>query len=97
MPSSERFSVERIAELARIDLSHDQVAQAQSELEQILDFVTILEELDLADVQPFFGITPSASLPLRDDDVGESTSLDEILLNAPDHDSQFYRVPPVFE
>ncbi len=102
MLSSElRFSIERIAELARLELTPESHAQSQLELQRILDFIEVLDELDLADVEPFFGTIETSQLndvlSTRDDEVWPSIPREEILSNAPDQDGEFYRVPPVFE
>ena len=101
MPSDKRFSIERIAELARLELNPDSNAQSQRELQRVLDFIAVLDELDLTDVEPFFGTIETPLLTeapySRDDEVRPSTSRESILGNAPDQDGAFYRVPPVFE
>ena len=100
MPS-DRFSVQRISELARIDLSASESDQSERELERILEFIGILEELDLSGVEPFFGIREATSVstdaPVRADRAGPSTPREEILRNAPDQDGQFFHVPAVFD
>ncbi len=100
MPS-DRFSVKRVADLARIALSPSESDQSSRELERILEFIAILDELELSEVEPFFGIREAASdstdVPVRSDKVGDSTSREEILRNAPDQDGQFFQVPAVFD
>lgn len=101
MPADRRFSIERIAELARIELTPDNNAQSQQELQRVLEFVAILDELELTDVEPFFGTIESplmiAAPYTRNDEVRPGTPRESILGNAPDQDGEFYHVPPVFE
>ena len=100
MPPSEKFSVERIANLARIDVAEDQRSQTRSDLDKVLNFIQVLDELTLDDVEPFFGAVTgdsAAQPPIRTDVVSESIPREQVLENAPDHDGQFYRVPPVFD
>lgn len=100
MPPSDEFSVERIAELARIDVAEDQRAQTRSDLDKILNFIQVLDELTLDDVEPFFGAVTGDSAeqpPIRNDVLGESIPRKQILQNAPDQDGESYRVPPVFD
>ena len=101
MLADNRFSIEHIAELARIELTPDSIAQSQQELQRVLDFIAILDELELTDVEPFFGSIESplmiAASHMRNDEVQPSTPRESILGNAPDQDGEFYHVPPVFE
>ncbi len=101
MPPSDQFSIERVAELARIDIPQDESAQIQEQISKILEFVNVLDELELDQVQPFFGLdlagTDAKLSPLREDSTRDSTSRETILQNAPKvGDGEFYQVPPVF-
>ena len=101
MPPQERFSVERIAELARIELTAENRPQSNRDLDRILKFVAVLDELDLSDVEPFFGIsettTSATEAPIRADIASPSIPRDQILRNSPEEDGQFFQVPPVFD
>ena len=93
--SQERFSAEKVARLARLELSPDDIEQVQSELNRILDFVAEINTLDLSEVEPFFGAVDAIN-PIREDQVRPGLTREQALANAPDSDGQFYRVPPVF-
>lgn len=93
--SQDRFSAEKVARLARLDLSADDLKQLQGELDRILDFVNEINELDLSQVEPFFGAVDSIN-PIREDQVQPGLTREQALANAPDSDGEFYRVPPVF-
>jgi aspartyl-tRNA(Asn)/glutamyl-tRNA(Gln) amidotransferase subunit C len=96
MPNQDqKFSAEKVASLARIDLPENLVAQTQSQLDEILQFVDQLNELNLDGVEPFFGAADS-NRPVRPDKAMESLPRKEVLANAPNHDDEFYLVPPVF-
>ncbi len=106
MPASEEFSVDRMAvkrmaELARIEVPDDQVESTRADLASILEFIAILDGLDLTDVEPFFGASGQeqalSDQPIRPDEQRPSTAREDVLSNAPDHDEEFYRVPPVFD
>ena len=100
MPPSDHFSIERVAQLARIDLSESDTVQLQTQISNILEFINVLDELDLSEVQPFFGLDFASHneelSPQRNDDVTPSITRDSILENAPNQNEEFYRVPPVF-
>ena len=98
--ASEPFSIDRVSQLARIDVSKDESASVQQQITQILQFIDVLDELNLDGVQPFFGSDfvdeQCEYSPQRADQTKNSTPRETILGNAPNHDGEFYKVPPVF-
>ena len=88
-----RDEVLRVARLARLDLTDDEVARFQEQLSAILGAVSKVSELDLSDVPP-------TSHPLEiqnawaDDVPRPCLTLDEVFANAPDRDGDLFRVPP---
>ena len=93
--SQDRFSAEKVARLARLEFSPEDIERVQSELNRILDFVNEINALDLSEVEPFFGAVDSIN-PIREDQVQPGLTREQALANAPDSDGKFYRVPPVF-
>ena len=91
-----RDQVLHVAKLAHLDLTDEEVDRFREQLSAILDAVSKVSELDLADVPP-------TSHPLelvnvwRDDEPGSSLALDEVFENAPERDGDFFRVPPTGE
>ena len=91
--SISRDQVLHVARLARLDLSDDEVERLTAELAAILDAVSKVSELDLADV-------PATSHPLEvvnvwdEDEPRDCLPVDEALANAPDRDGDFFRTPP---
>lgn len=94
--STTRFSAEKVARLARLQFSPDSIANVQNQIDRILEFVAQIDDLDLDEVEPFFGAVSSLN-PVRADEVSESVARDKVLSNAPDTDGEFYLVPPVFK
>ena len=88
-----REEVLHVARLARLELSDEEVGRFQEQLSAILDAVSKVRELDLADVPP-------TSHPLEianawDDDIPHvCLTLDDAFANAPDRDDGLFRVPP---
>src|SRR5690242_11213646 len=89
----DRDTVVHVARLARLDLREGEVDRLTDELGAILDAVSKVAELDLADVPP-------TSHPLdlvnvwADDEPRPSLGLDEALANAPAREGDLFRVPP---
>ena len=83
--------VRRIARLARLDLHDAEVERLARELESILKFVAVLDEIG-----PGSGPSTLPGRPLealRRDDPRESLEPDEALRNAPAAEAGFFRVP----
>lgn len=62
-----RKEVKHIAQLAKIPLREKEVGQFQRELGEILDFVRLLEEVDLKGVEPIFQVTGLENVFRRDE------------------------------
>ena len=88
-----REQVLHVARLARLDLTPDEVDRLTGELGEILDAVSKVSELDLADVPP-------TSHPLdlvnawAEDEPHDSLPLEEVFENAPASERDLFRVPP---
>jgi len=89
----DRDTVLHVARLARLDLTEDEVDRLTLELGAILEAVSKVAELDLAEVPP-------TSHPLdlvnvwADDELRPSLSLEDALANAPAREGDLFRVPP---
>jgi len=86
--------VRHVAKLARLSLSEERLARLRGELESILEYVDKLGELDVNDVEPMAHAAPLTNV-LREDVVTDSLPLDQVLLNAPDTDGPFFKVPKI--
>jgi aspartyl-tRNA(Asn)/glutamyl-tRNA(Gln) amidotransferase subunit C len=89
-----REQVLHVASLAHLDLTDAEVERLGEQLNAILEAVSKVSELDLADVPP-------TSHPLDlvnvwdEDEPRESLPLDDVFANAPDRDGDHFRVRPV--
>jgi aspartyl-tRNA(Asn)/glutamyl-tRNA(Gln) amidotransferase subunit C len=88
-----RDQVLHVARLARLDLSEEEVARLQEQLSAILDAVSKVSELDLADVPPTSHPLDLVNV-LRADEPRPSLSLDDVFANAPEREGDAFRVPP---
>ena len=87
-----RDDVLHVARLARLALREDEIERLQVQLNAILDAVGKVSELDLSDVPP-------TSHPLAlvnvfaPDEPAPCLPVEEALANAPERESDFFRVP----
>ena len=93
MPLNEK-DLRKLALLARMDLSDEQIEAIGPKLESILGFVDQLSELDTENVEP---MTTALDVDnrWRDDIIVEGLSRQEALGNAPDSDEECFLVPAV--
>jgi aspartyl-tRNA(Asn)/glutamyl-tRNA(Gln) amidotransferase subunit C len=95
MPIS-RTEVEKVALLARLDLSNAELDQMTSQMGEILGYIDLLSELDTEQVEPMAHALDVANV-FRHDSARPSLDRDAALANAPHHDGECYLVPAVLE
>ncbi len=88
--------VRRIARLARINLTTDELKEFAGQLSDILNYVDQLNELDTEGVEPTTHPLKISNV-FRQDQIGESLSNDQALANAPQRHGDFFAVPKVLE
>lgn len=88
--------VERIAHLARLDLSAEEIAQYREQLSAVLDYASLLDELDLADIQPTAHAVTRRNI-MREDVVEPSLPIDEVLFNVTWHEQNQFAIQPVLD
>ena len=86
--------VRRIASLANLQVSADEVTRLAAELDRILDYVAQLAPLDAEGGEPAAG-QPADRRFLREDRPAGSLTPEEALANAPESDRGHFRVPRV--
>lgn len=96
-PSSVALSeqeVKKLAYLARLELTDQEIVEVRPQLGQILDFIKTLATLDTNGVEP---MTTALDVEnrWRSDVVAESLSAEQALSNAPASDGECFLVPPV--
>ena len=94
--SVDKATVAKIASLARIRMSDEEVAAMVPELNNILGWVEQLSEVDVSGVEPMTAVIPN-KLRLRDDVVTDGGIRDKVLANAPAPEHGFFGVPKVIE
>tara|TARA_B100000809_G_scaffold203597_1_gene204715 strand:- start:481 stop:768 length:288 start_codon:yes stop_codon:yes gene_type:complete len=87
-------TVDKIAHLARLELSENQSAKMQDDMNAVLGWMEKLNELDTDKVKPLIHMSHELNV-LRDDSVANEISHEQGLKNAPKKDSNYFRVPKV--
>jgi aspartyl-tRNA(Asn)/glutamyl-tRNA(Gln) amidotransferase subunit C len=89
--------VHYVANLARLQLKDEEAEGLKEDMNKILGYIETLNELDTTDVEPLEHVTEITSTSFRKDVAKEPLSHKDALKNAPDADSDYFRVPRVIE
>ena len=92
----DRENVLKIARLARLKLSEEEIIKFTGQLGAILDFVKQLDKVDTGTVEPTCFVEPSHD-SLRDDAEKPSLPQEEALRNGPKVTKGFFAVPKVID
>ncbi len=93
-----RAQVQHIAELARLELTEDELNRMTEQLSAILDYAARLQELDTEAIPPTASVVPLENV-MREDTVSPSLPREAVLANAPDKDDkgEFFRVRAILK
>lgn len=86
--------VKDIASLARLDLTDDETRMFVSQFKDILDYVSILNEVDTENVAPAYLSSSSKNSP-REDVIEDSVPTEDFLANAPQTKDDYVVIPRV--
>ena len=93
--------VERVAELAHLELSPEETPGMVNDLNAILDYVAELNQLDTSGVAPLAQVSELQGAggqgSLRPDVIVPSLDRDLVMAEAPETDGAFFKVPKVIE
>ena len=88
--------VKYVANLARLQLTDQEASDLKKDMNRILDHMEKLGELDTDGVQPLEHVTEQ-NVRFRKDRASDPLPHEDALKNAPDADSDYFRVPRVIE
>jgi len=96
MPSISREEVQHVAKLAHLALTDEELDSVGRDLNRILEYFKVLQELDTTDVPLTSHAVPMINV-YREDEVGQSLPNEDVVANAPDGIDEFFRVPRIVE
>jgi aspartyl-tRNA(Asn)/glutamyl-tRNA(Gln) amidotransferase subunit C len=94
MPDITREEVRHLADLARIDLSDEELDHLAPQLAVILDSVASISEVAAGDVPPTSHALPLTNV-FREDVVRPGLTAEQALAGAPEVDQQRFSVPRI--
>ena len=86
--------VEKIAELARLKFSEEDLENFTPQMNEILTYMDKLNELDTENVKPLSHPVEQSNV-FREDEMKSSIPIEEALINAPSKDEHHFKVPKV--
>ena len=86
--------VRKVANLARLELPEDQIEIYTAQLEEILSYVDLLQEIDTQNIPPTTRAVEVVNA-MREDLVKSDCSREDILNQAPHREGDFFRVPKI--
>ncbi|MBY6276052.1 Asp-tRNA(Asn)/Glu-tRNA(Gln) amidotransferase subunit GatC [Symbiobacterium thermophilum] len=91
-----RDEIQRVARLARLSLSEEEIETFAEQLNRILEHVERINRLDVADVPPtYHGV--ALQHPFREDKPQPSLDREAVLALAPEAEAGCYKVPKITE
>ena len=91
-----REEVLHIARLARIALTEEEITRLSDQLSNLLEHFQVLQEVNTDNVSPTAQSIDLRSV-MREDVVEASMPVEDVLLNAPRREGDYFRVKPVLE
>lgn len=88
--------LQKLAHLARIEISSEKEAELIKDMEQIINWVEKLDELETSSVEPLMHMSSEINV-FREDKVEADLSKEEALKNAPERHKDFFVVPKVLD
>lgn len=84
--------IKHLAHLSRLEFSEKELKEMQGDMGKILEFVAQIDALDLEGVEPLTQMSESTDV-MREDEAKGMLPKEEALKNAPDANSDYFRVP----
>lgn len=92
MTKIDKELVDKIAHLARLEFENEAKDEIVKEMNNMLSFVETLNEIDTTGIEPLIYMSEEVNV-MREDEISNQVTHKEALKNAPDHDSDYFRVP----
>ena len=85
-----------LSKLAKLKFDKESAEKMKSELDKILGFVDAISKVDTNGIEPLIYISKEVNI-LRDDKITNEVSQQDALKNAPQKDSDYFKVPTVLK
>ena len=86
--------VEHAAKLARLELSENEKEKFAVQLGDVLKYIEQMNEIDTSNVEPMAHAVDFVNV-MRADTVNYEQTKEELMMNAPDAENGFFKVPKI--
>lgn len=86
----------RMAELAKLEVSEEEIQPLVEELSYMIESMDKIKEIDLEGVEANYNVNNFTN-PLREDIVGESLPVEEVLKNTVDQQYGYFKILNVMD
>ncbi len=90
------FQIEKVAELARLNLKSEEKAKLSSDLQNILGYIQALSKIPTDSILPTSHVLDMENV-YRKDEIKPSDVRDQVLKHAPRSENSFFKVPKVVD
>ena len=88
--------IEDLSRLAKLSFDEKSAEKMKEDLEKIIGFVNKLSEIDTEGIEPLIYLSDEVNT-LREDEIAHEVSQEDALKNAPQKDSDYFKVPTVLK
>ena len=88
--------IEDLSRLAKLKFDEKSAEKMKADLDKIISFVDKLSEIDTEGVEPLIYLSDEVNV-LRTDEIANEVSQENALKNAPQKDSDYFKVPTVLK
>jgi len=85
--------LDHLCELAKLRLTEDEKKAFLRDLNRILEYFSIIDEVEVGDVEPAFHVLGLSNVMREDEVSGERLTRDEALANAPHEEEGYIKAP----
>ena len=88
--------IQDLSRLAKLKFDASSAEKMKEDLEKMIGFVDKLSEIDTEGIEPLIYLSEEENV-LRVDEISNEVSQENALKNAPDKDSDYFKVPTVLK
>jgi len=88
--------IQDLSRLAKLKFDEKSAEKMKGDLKKIISFVDKLSEIDTESVEPLIYLSDEVNV-LRTDEIASEVSQENALKNAPQKDSDYFKVPTVLK
>ena len=87
-----REEILKLARLSRLHLNEDEVQEFTDEIGKIIDYVKVLDNVDVSGLRPTYQVTGSENITRSDKIIDYKINQEDLLKNLPDRKSNLIKI-----